>query len=137
MPLLIDGWNLIRNKASDIDDDEGDSLESARRLISCLGRFQETHNDPVLLVFDSTNEFLGINHRNSQKFSVIPARDADDYIKRWIDKTPENQRRNLRVVSSDNEIYYYARSSYATPIKSEEFWQKLKRNLCVQRPDKR
>lgn len=126
MPIIIDGWNLIRSESSDIDDDEGDSLESAAALISRLGRFQDTHKDPVVLVFDSTNEFLGLNHKNYEQLSVVAAKDADRYIKRYIDKMPERQRRNLRVVSSDKDIYYYAKSSYATPLKSEEFWVKLK-----------
>ena len=126
MPIIIDGWNFIRSESSDINDDEGDSLESAAALISRLGRFQDTHKDPVVLVFDSTNEFLGLNHKNHEQLSVVAAKDADKYIKRYIDKMPERQRRNLRVVSSDKDIYYYAKSSYATPLKSEEFWVKLK-----------
>lgn len=126
MPIIIDGWNLIRNDASDISDDEGDSLESAAALISCLGQFQIKHKDPVIIVFDSTNEFLGLDHKNYERLSVVAAKNADRYIKRYIDKTPERQRGNLRVVSSDKDIYYYARSSYATPVKSEEFWVKLK-----------
>ncbi|MFA6142281.1 MAG: NYN domain-containing protein [Candidatus Omnitrophota bacterium] len=126
MPIIIDGWNLIRSDASDINDDEGDSLESAAALISRLVQFQVKRKDPVILVFDSTNEFLGLDHKNHEQLSIVAARDADKYIKRYIDKTPERQRRNLRVVSSDKDIYYYARSSYATPVKSEEFWSKLK-----------
>lgn len=130
MPIIIDGWNFVRNKRSDIQDEDNDSLDSAGALIVYLERFQETHNDPIVLVFDSSNEFLGLAHRNSSKLAVVPAKNADDYIKRYIDKMPERQRRNLRVVSSDNDIYYYARSSNATPIKSEDFWKKLNRVMA-------
>lgn len=125
MPIIIDGWNLIRNSRSDINDLERDSLESARMLISCLSRFQKTHNDPIVLVFDSTNEYLGISHANTDKLKVVPSRDADDYIKRYISDTPDKQRRNLRVISSDNDIYFFAKSYSATPIRCEEFWDKL------------
>lgn len=125
MPIIIDGWNFIRNKNSDISDDASDALESAHALIAYLEAFQNSHNDPIILVLDSKHEFLGLGHKNSRKLTVVPAKDADDYIKRYIDKTPESQRRNLRVVSSDNSVYYYARSSYATPIKCEEFWDKI------------
>lgn len=125
MSIVIDGWNLIRSEASAIDDSGPDSLESAMELIGRLESFQVSHNDPIVLVFDSTHEYLEIDYRNTPKLTVVPARDADAYIKRYIDKVPERQRRNVRVVSSDNDVYYYAKSSYATPIRSEEFWKKL------------
>jgi len=126
MPIIIDGWNLIRNRASCIDDDQGESLDAARHLISYLNAFQKTHNDPIVLVFDSTNEYLDMHYTNSAKLRIVPAKDADGYIKRYVDKTPERQRRNLRVVSSDSDVYFYAKSSYATPLKSEEFWGTLR-----------
>ncbi len=126
MPIIIDGWNLIRNRASCINDDESESLDAARHLISYLRAFQQTHSDPIVLVFDSTKEYLDMQYTNSAKLRIVPAKDADGYIKRYVDKTPERQRRNLRVVSSDNDVYFYAKSSYATPLTSEEFWRKLK-----------
>lgn len=128
MPILIDGWNLIRNRRSDISDECRDALSSAEMLIGYLERFQQTHNDPVIIVFDSTNEFLGIDYRGSPKLRIVPAKNADDYIKRYIDKIPERQRRAIRVVSSDNDVYFYAKSSYATCVKCEEFWDKIKKD---------
>ena len=125
MPIIIDGWNLIRSPASRISDDERESLDAAGELIEALNDFQKDRRDPIILVFDSTNEYLGIDHKSSDTLKVVASRNADDYIKRYIDKTPERQRRNLRVVSSDKDIYYHAKSSYATPIKAEEFWAKI------------
>ena len=125
MPIIIDGWNLIRNRKSSIRDDGGDSLESAQALISYLSEFQETHNDPIVLVFDSTNEYLDMRYTSTPKLRIVAARDADDYIKKYVEDTPDRQRRNIRVVSSDNDIYYYAKSYSATPLKCEAFWDKL------------
>lgn len=125
MPIIIDGWNLIRNQNSDIPDDGDDSLEALATLVSYINDFQKTHKDPVVLVFDSSREFLGIDHKNSPILKIVASRNADEYIKRYIDNVPERQRRNLRVVSSDNSIYYYAKSSYAVPVRCEEFWNKL------------
>lgn len=125
MPLLIDGWNLIRCEGCELSDPDIEPLESLRSLIDILERFQSTHNDPIILVMDSKNEYLGIDHRNNSKLKVVAAGDADSYIKRFIDNTPEKQRKNLRVVSSDNDIYYYARGSSAKPLRSDEFWEKL------------
>jgi len=127
MPIIIDGWNLIRNERSGIDDEDGDPLGSARELMSRLEEFQNTHNDPIIVVFDSSNEYLGLGYRNSRKLSVVAARDADSYIKKYVDNMPERQRRNLRVVSSDNDVFYYAKSAYAAPIRCEEFWNKMGR----------
>jgi predicted RNA-binding protein with PIN domain len=128
MPIIIDGWNFIRAPESDIGDEDRDSLDAARDLVSQIADFQRSHNDPVIIVFDSTNEYLGLGHVNGAKLKVVAARDADAYIKRYIDRTAEKQRRNVRVVSSDNDIYYYAKSSYATPIRCGEFWKKLRRD---------
>lgn len=125
MPIIIDGWNFIRNKRSRIRDDASESLDAVRTLIAYLESFQRDRGDPIVVVFDSTNEYLDIHYKGNPKLKIVPARDADTYIKRYIDDTPERQRRNLRVVSSDNDVYYYAKSSYATPVKSEEFWDKL------------
>ncbi len=125
MPIIIDGWNFIRDKSSALPDEDGDSLASAESLIRYLKDFQLTHSDPIILVFDSRHEFLDINYKSSSRLTVVPVTDADDYIKRYIDKVPERQRRSLRVISSDNSVYYYAKSSYATAIKSKEFWDKL------------
>ncbi len=125
MPIIIDGWNLLRSDSSRIVDDGERSIESALELIAYLEDFQRLRGDPIVLVFDSTKEHLGIDRRNTLKLTVIAAKNADNYIKKYIDKVPDRQRRNLRVVSSDNEIYYYAKSAYAQPQKSEEFWKKL------------
>lgn len=126
MPIIIDGWNLIRDRSSCIDDIDGDSLRSAAALITYLRDFQRTRKDPVIIVFDSAHEFLDMRYTNTAQLKIVPAKDADAYIKRFIDDVPERQRGNLRVVSSDGDIYYYAKSRYAVPLKSGEFWSKLK-----------
>lgn len=128
MPIIIDGWNLIRNENSEITDEENDALDSAGTLLSYLNDFQNWHNDPIIVVFDSTHEHLDMEYTNSAKLKVIPARDADEYIQRYIDKIPHRERRNTRVVSSDKEVYFYAKSSGATALKAEDFWDKLYRD---------
>ena len=125
MPIIIDGWNLLRSDSSRINDDGDRSIESAIELIAYLEDFQRLRGDPIVLVFDSTKEYLGIDRQDTAKLTVIAAKNADKYIKKYIDNVPERQRRNLRVISSDNEIYFYAKSAYAEPQKSEEFWKKL------------
>ncbi len=125
MPIIIDGWNLIRSDSSRINDDGERSIEAAVELIAYLEDFQRLRGDPIVLVFDSTREHLGIDRQNNSKLTVVAAKNADNYIKKYIDKVPERQRRNLRVVSSDKDVYYYAKSAYAEPQRSEDFWKKL------------
>ena len=127
MPIIIDGWNLIRNARSPISDDEGDALDSALHLISYLNRFQKTHSDPIVVAFDSKREYLDFDYENTPALKIVATKNADKYIKKYIENVPERQRRNLRVVSSDNEIFFYAKSLYAEPIRCEEFWAKIKR----------
>lgn len=129
MPIIIDGWNLARNDRSGIEDE--DALEAASALLSFLECFQETHSDPMIVVFDSSSAHLDLPRGESRGIKVVAVRDADDYIKRYIDKVPERQRRNVRVVSSDTGVYYYAKSSYAVPVRSEDFWSKIR---SVRRP---
>ena len=126
MPIVIDGWNFIRNNRSDIDDIDGDAMESAASLMGYLNDFQRSHNDPIVVVFDSKSGHLELAYQNTPRLKAVAAINADAYIKRYIDKMPERQRRNLRVISSDNAVYYYAKSAYASPLKSEEFWEKIK-----------
>lgn len=123
MPIIIDGWNLIRHDSSPLW--EMESLAAARVLISNLQQFQKNRKDPIILVFDSKNEYLDINYTNTDKLTIVPTADADVYIKKYVDKTPLKQRQALRVVSSDKAVYLYARGSYANILKCDEFWQKL------------
>jgi len=123
MPILIDGWNMVRHEGSGIDYD--DALAGAAHLIAILEKFQETHPDPITLVFDSKNEYLDMPLRSTPKLHIVAARNADNWIKRHIDSIPQRQRRNLRVVSSDRSLYFYAKDARATPMKCEEFWSKI------------
>jgi len=123
MPIIIDGWNLLRHEHSGIDQD--DALAGAAHLITILERFQQDHADPIILVFDSKNEYLDMPYRSTAKLHIVAAKDADGYIKRYIEKVPQRQRRNLRVVSSDRSLYFYAKDARATPMKCEEFWGKI------------
>ncbi len=123
MPIIIDGWNMVRHEHSSIDYD--DALAGAAHLIAILEKFQESHADPIVLVFDSKNEYLDMPIRSTAKLRIVAAKDADGWIKRYIDSIAPRQRRNLRVVSSDRSLYFYAKDARATPMKCEEFWGKI------------
>src|SRR3989338_6745840 len=81
MPIIIDGWNLVRNEKSDIDDGELEGIETARRLIVYLEEFQRGRGDPVIVVFDSTREHLALDFGRSRRLTIVPSANADEYIK--------------------------------------------------------
>ncbi|MCI0482449.1 MAG: NYN domain-containing protein [Candidatus Dadabacteria bacterium] len=102
------------------------SQQKVKICRSYLNDFQDSHSDPITLVFDSTHEYLDMHYESTHKLKIVPSRDADRYIKKFIENTPEKQRRNIRVVSSDKDIYFFAKSYSATPIRCHEFWKKLR-----------
>lgn len=123
MPIIIDGWNFIRTSGSPLKNQE--PLAALRSLITLLKTFQVRHSDPIMLVLDSSSEFLDIPYRNSPKLKIVPAKNADNFIKHYLDKIPANQRKNYRVVSSDLDVFDYSRQLSATAIKCADFWPKI------------
>jgi len=134
MPLIIDGWNLLRNKNSDIKVHRDSLMDSVGALVSRLEVYQMCHSDPITVVFDSRRRDSRIAFPRTSRLRILTAEDADDHIKRSIESTPPEQRRNLRVVSSDNEICAYAKLHSATVLRSDEFWAKLKRDRAAHNP---
>ncbi len=123
-PPLFDFEDFIKSPGNDRLVVVLEALD-AEKLIAILERFQQDHADPIILVFDSKNEYLDIPNRSTAKLHIVAARNADSYIKKHIDQIPPRQRRNLRVVSSDRSLYFYAKDARATPMKCEEFWGKI------------
>lgn len=123
--FLIDGNNLfgkiphLRNLKCDI---------ASEKLILILQRYFLNKKTKVTIFFDGY-----LPERIKTNFEVVYSinRSADELIKNKIDKSIRNK--NLTVVSSDLEIYSYAKECGCTAMKSEEFYKKiissLKENL--------
>lgn len=119
--IIVDGYNLIhaipaiRNKL-------GYDLETARNdLINLLVRFRIKKKTYITVVFDGKSGSL--EEREEKKnievcFSHAPEK-ADQVIKRMIDKVEGEK--GIMVVSSDREIFDYAKVCGLQRIKSEKF----------------
>lgn len=115
--FLIDGNNLIgkipqlRKLKSDI---------ASEKLIFLLQRYFSDKKVKVIIFFDGySSETIKTN------FEIVYAlnRTADELIKNQIDKSIRNK--NLTVVSSDLEIFSYAKECGCTAMKSEDFYKKI------------
>jgi predicted RNA-binding protein with PIN domain len=125
--IIVDAYNLMHKipelkvllkQARDISIDmmiakvQGHFTGSGRRVILVFdGHGQNRHMKNVDVKFSSTD----ITHDYGN---------ADRMIKAIIDRT--RNKKLLRVVSSDNEIIFYARECGAKVMSSKSFWGELK-----------
>ncbi|HZX11609.1 MAG TPA: NYN domain-containing protein [Acidobacteriota bacterium] len=127
MPYLIDGNNLIGY----LPTLKIRSNESRYELISRLIIFQKVKNTRVMVVFDGPPD----PNLTEEDFKGIPffvhypdfGQNADTVIKKIISK--ETDLRRFFVVSSDNEIKFYAKSKGAKSLNCQEFNKQLKKAL--------
>lgn len=119
MPVLIDGYNLLRS-IQKIDSFE--SLDEAA-LCRILSEFLGRSRDRGQIIFDGIGppdktELGGI--RKIEVFFSGEHRDADTII---IEKIQSNTApRSLIVVSSDRQLRDAAKHRKATSLTSDEFW---------------
>lgn len=126
--FIIDGNNLI-GKIPELRKSKGD--DSRAKLIFLLQNFFSNKKVKCIVCFDGypTDK---IKSRFELLFSLN--RNADELIKQKIEKSVRNK--NLIIVSSDLEIFSYARECGCTAIKSEEFYKNLLSNLSTQSEEK-
>ncbi len=119
---IIDGYNLI-HKSSKLRKTFSENPQLAREtLVSILSDFFSNSKDRCFLIFDGNLNLP--SSLSTPKVRVIfstPPHKADDEIKKIIMSKNLNERSNLIVVSSDNEIINCAKACGASRISSEEF----------------
>jgi uncharacterized protein len=119
---IIDGYNLI-HRVDVLRARLNKSLESARLfLITKLSEHQIIHHIKISVVFDS-KEGPVLNPVFKTNIDVIyskPPSNADQVIKNIIDKN--KNRHDLLIVSSDQEVMFYAKASGCRFISSENFY---------------
>ena len=129
MPLLIDGYNLLRT----IQKDGSTPLNETPmcRLISCyLCRKRDTGK----IIFDGIGPPNKTSLRNIANLEVIfsGSYEADDIIEQLIFENTAPKR--LVVVSSDRRVKAAAKKRKAVAIKSDDFWYELIKFLEKKRP---
>jgi len=114
---FIDANNLI-GKIPELKKSKGS--DARERLIFLLQRFFSGKKVKVTVFFDGhQSESIKTN------FEIVYSlnRPADELIKQRIDRSKRNK--NLVVVSSDLEIFAYAKECGCKAVKSEEFYKNI------------
>ena len=122
MPVLIDGYNLLRAVQKII---ESETLTEPR-LCRLLSDYFGLTGQKGQIVFDGTGERNKTAFENFSYLEVVFSggqSDADTVIEEKI--TANSAPRDLLVVSSDRRLRASARKRKSQAIKSEEFWQVL------------
>jgi len=122
--IFIDGHNLIHRIKELREYMQKDHENARNELISRLVRLISKKNINIHLVFDG-NRVGQPSNQNINGIHVtysIKPQTADTVIKLLLDKS--NNPRNVLVISSDNSVYQYAKTSKAQVLRSEEFYKK-------------
>ena len=127
MPVIIDGHNLLHSIQKT---DEGVESISDVKLCRILGEYLRLTGETGEIVFDGTGprEKWGFDIiSNLEVFFAGLGSDADTVIEDKIRINTSPKR--LTVVSSDRSVRKPARARKATAIKSEVFWNNLRKQL--------
>ncbi len=127
MPVIIDGHNLLHSIQQTGEDSEPISRIQLCRILSGYLKLIDENGE---IVFDGTGprDKSGFdNISNLEVFFAGIGMDADTVIE---DKIKANTApRRLTVVSSDRRLRDSARARKATSVKSEVFWNNLRKRL--------
>jgi predicted RNA-binding protein with PIN domain len=127
MPVIIDGHNLLHSIQQTGEDSEPISRIQLCRILSGYFKLIDENGE---IVFDGTGprDKSGFdNISNLEVFFAGLGSDADTVIE---DKIKANTApRRLTVVSSDRRLRDAARARKAIPVKSDVFWNNLRRQL--------
>jgi len=122
MKYIIDGYNMIR-KINSLRAHDAQSLEKGRQaLIMKLSGFRLQNNADITIVFDGQKTSFGSQSGITVYFSNLPNK-ADEMIKKLVDKNKKTN--ETTVVSSDNEVMWYAKGCGCKVERSEEFFKKI------------
>ena len=133
MPVIIDGYNLLRS----IQNIEESTFISDIGLCRILDSYFGLAGDKAEIIFD------GIGPPNKSEFSNIKnieisfsgrTSDCDTIIEHRIQDSTAPKR--LTIVSSDRRLRDAARRRKAASVKSEDFWEMMKKQLSRRRPGK-
>lgn len=133
MPVLIDGNNLLF-AARQV---EGVGLEIGRsNLCDRLGLWSQRRNVAVHVVFDGPAPppalAAQIGHPHLRVTYSGAGRSADSVLERLL--AIDSAARRLVVVSSDRAVMRAAKRRLARPLRSDEFWRQVQRDLVPRPP---
>ena len=131
MPLLIDGYNLLRF----IQRDETFASLDEAGLVRILSEYLDRIRDRAQIIFDGTGprdkSALG-GFRNLEVFFSGKDIEADEIIEQKIEDN--SAPRSLIVVSSDRQLVSASRKRKAVSAGAELFWLTVIKMLERERP---
>lgn len=132
MPIIIDGYNLLR--AIQKGDEQYESLDEAS-LCRFISEYLKRTRTYAQVIFDGTgpldkSELSGVD--NLEVFFSGPDTEADDIIEEKILEYSAPKR--LVVVSTDRRLRAAAGKRKATSVTSDIFWMSLIEQLDKKRP---
>lgn len=121
MKILIDGYNLLYR----IFKKDPMALQEEEReyLVNMLNAYKKIKKHKITVVFDGRN-YEKMNTKGLTVIFTKGSETADDYIKRIAKESS-----GTIVVTSDNDILNFVKSSGGTGIKSEEFYAKMEESF--------
>ena len=133
MPVIIDGYNLLRSvqKAEDFE-----SISDVQ-LCRLIGRYLKLIGENGEIIFDGTGPPDKSGFDDISNLEVLfagLAADADTVIEGKIRANTAPKR--LTVVSSDRRLRKSAQARKARMVKSEVFWDELQKQLSRKRTAK-
>lgn len=134
MPIIIDGHNLLHSIRK--TNEEFESISDVR-LCRILDRYLKLTREKGEIIFDGIGPPDKSGFDNLSDLEVLfSGRDSDtDTViedKIQVDTAPKR----LTIVSSDRRLRKAARTRKATPVKSEDFWKVVEKELSRKRPAK-
>lgn len=118
---LIDGNNVIGKDRQLNKIHKNDPTASREGLVFRVDRWAASKKIKVVIFFDGHPKFA-INS-TSAEIRYSGNKTADELIKSAIDQ--QRNTLNVFVISSDTEVFNYARVSRCNPVLSEEFCKSL------------
>ena len=132
--LIIDGHNLLHS----IHKEGADSGPiSDVGLCRIIGRYLKLTGQKGEIIFDGTGPRDKSGFDNISNLEVLFAglgTDTDTVIEDKI--STSTSARSLTVVSSDRRLRKAARARKATSLKSDVFWNDIRKQLSRKRPEK-
>jgi hypothetical protein len=129
--VIIDGHNLLHTIQKAY---EGFESLTDIRLCGIIDRFLKLTSEKGLIIFDGTgprDKERFESFVNLEVFFAGPGHDADTVIEEKISQNTAPRR--LTVVSSDRRLRRAAALRRALPVKSQEFWEQVQKELSRKR----
>jgi len=130
--FLIDGYNLLHVV---LKAEESSGAANDLELCRVLSRYLVQIGTPGVIIFDGAGPPDKSGFDDLQNLEILFAglgADADSAIEDKISASTAPKR--LTVVSSDRRLRKAARARKCTSLKSEAFWENVRRQLSRKRP---